>query len=72
MTSAGKFYLESTDKKVRIHPRCKCLSSHSLTKELGCFRPCIKHLWCDRFRLPGNSLEGSSDIWGLLGQLGPG
>ena len=34
LTSTGRFYLEETDKKVRIHPRCKCLSSHSLTKEL--------------------------------------
>ena len=37
LISADNFYLEGTDKKVRIHPRCKCLSRHRLTKELEVF-----------------------------------
>ena len=42
LTSAGKFYLEGTDKNIWIHPRCKCLSRLSLTKDSkGHFQPSL-------------------------------
>ena len=45
--------MEGTDKKGRIHPRCKRLSSHSLTKELeGTFQPRINHLCMTDFDSP--------------------